>query len=125
MKVLGEAYTPEDEEDAAVKQVTGLSIMQARYRVPLAAAGPGNWVLIEGIDASISKTATVVSEPMPVRGAAAAPPPLAPGRRRRVARSLNPDVSPRRSAPDPLSPTRRSRRRTRTSSRRSGSTRRR
>lgn len=67
MKVLGEGYTPEDEEDAAVKRVTALWILQARYRVPLAAAGPGNWVLIEGIDASISKTATVISEPMPVR----------------------------------------------------------
>lgn len=50
-----------------MKRVTALSIMQARYRVPLEAAGPGNWVLIEGIDASISKTATVVSEPSPVR----------------------------------------------------------
>lgn len=35
---------------------------QARYRLPIARAGAGNLVLVEGIDATISKTATVVAE---------------------------------------------------------------
>ena len=36
--------------------------MQARYRIPIARATAGNLVLVEGIDATISKTATVVSD---------------------------------------------------------------
>lgn len=65
-----------------MKKVTALWVMQARYRVPLAAAGPGNWVLIEGIDASVSKTATLVSEPMEARAkenSAVCAPPLSGG----------------------------------------------
>jgi U5 small nuclear ribonucleoprotein component len=36
--------------------------VQARYRIPIARATAGNLVLVEGIDATISKTATVVSD---------------------------------------------------------------
>ena len=36
--------------------------LQARYRVPIARATAGNIVLVEGIDATITKTATVVSD---------------------------------------------------------------
>jgi hypothetical protein len=32
VRVLGEAYTPEDEEDSGVEEVTGLWAYQARYR---------------------------------------------------------------------------------------------
>ena len=35
---------------------------QARYRMPINKATAGNLVLVEGIDAPISKTATVVAE---------------------------------------------------------------
>ena len=46
--------------------MTGLSILQARYRIPVNTASAGCWVLIEGIDASVSKTATIVPElPLP------------------------------------------------------------
>ena len=62
VRVLGEGFTPEDEEDCTVKAVTALWVLQARYRVPLAAAGAGNWVLVEGIDSSIAKTATLIGE---------------------------------------------------------------
>jgi len=61
VNVLGEGYSLEDEEDMTVKEVTRLWIMEARYRLELSSMGPGNWVLIEGIDASIMKTATVTS----------------------------------------------------------------
>ncbi|KAF9614532.1 hypothetical protein IFM89_019195 [Coptis chinensis] len=59
VRVLGEGYSPEDEEDMTVKEVTKLWVYQARYRVPVAKAPAGSWVLIEGVDASIMKTATL------------------------------------------------------------------
>lgn len=42
--------------------VSKLWLYQARYRVPIAEAPAGSWVLIEGVDASISKTATICEE---------------------------------------------------------------
>lgn len=41
MRVLGEAYTPEDEEDSAVAEVTSVWVYQARYRIPLTKALAG------------------------------------------------------------------------------------
>ncbi|MEW5298101.1 MAG: hypothetical protein WDW36_001258 [Sanguina aurantia] len=62
VKVLGESYTPEDEEDCAMAEATSLWVYQARYRMPIARAVAGNLVLIEGVDATITKTATLVAE---------------------------------------------------------------
>ncbi|CAB4272248.1 unnamed protein product [Prunus armeniaca] len=62
VRVLGEGYSPEDEEDMTVKEVTKLWLYQARDRIPIAEAPPGTWVLIEGVDASIMKTATLCNE---------------------------------------------------------------
>eukprot|EP01118_Nematostelium_gracile_P006616 TRINITY_DN2127_c0_g1_i2.p1 TRINITY_DN2127_c0_g1~~TRINITY_DN2127_c0_g1_i2.p1 ORF type:complete len:820 (+),score=207.79 TRINITY_DN2127_c0_g1_i2:457-2916(+) len=59
VRVLGESYTLEDQEDMSNRQVTRLSIFQARYRIPVEEASAGNWVLIEGVEASILKTATL------------------------------------------------------------------
>ena len=59
VKVLGEAYSAEDSEDMAVTAVAGVSVGQARYRLEVGSAGPGNWVLLEGIDGVVAKTATV------------------------------------------------------------------
>ncbi|RDX91753.1 110 kDa U5 small nuclear ribonucleoprotein component CLO, partial [Mucuna pruriens] len=59
VRVLGEGYSPDDEEDMTVKEVTKLWLYQARDRMPVAEAPPGSWVLIEGVDASIMKTATL------------------------------------------------------------------
>lgn len=42
--------------------VGGVYVYQARYRVPVSKAMAGNLVLIEGIDATITKTATLVAE---------------------------------------------------------------
>ena len=49
---LAEKYSPDDEENMAVKEVTKLWIYQARYRIPIRKAPVGFWVLIEGEDAS-------------------------------------------------------------------------
>jgi len=62
VRVLGESYTPDDEEDSAVATVTAVWAYQARHRVPLPRGTAGSWVLLEGLDATISKTATVVPE---------------------------------------------------------------
>ena len=45
-----------------MKTVSGLWVYQARYRISIEEATAGAWVLIEGVDGSISKTATLVDE---------------------------------------------------------------
>lgn len=62
VRVLGEAYSPEDEEDCTVKTVSRLWVYNTRYRIAVDSATAGSWILIEGIDESISKTCTLVSE---------------------------------------------------------------
>lgn len=43
-------------------EASSLWVYQARYRMPIAKAVAGNIVLIEGVDATITKTATLVAE---------------------------------------------------------------
>lgn len=50
MKVLGERYNLDDEEDMTIKEVRRLFVFQARYKVEVNEVTAGNWVLIEGID---------------------------------------------------------------------------
>ena len=59
IKILGEGYTIDDEEDSRVSLVGRLWISEARYRVEVNRVPAGNWVLIEGIDEPIVKTATL------------------------------------------------------------------
>ena len=59
VRVLGEGYSLEDDEDMAVCEVTAVSVGQARYRVEVNAVPAGNWVMMDGIDGTIAKTATV------------------------------------------------------------------
>lgn len=61
VKVLGENYSINDEEDMAIKNITNMWIYQSRYRIEVNKVPAGNWVLIEGIDATIMKTATLTS----------------------------------------------------------------
>jgi len=60
VRVLGEAYTPEDPEDARPCVVAGVSVCHGRHRTEVSHAGPGNCVLLEGVGAHIAKTATIV-----------------------------------------------------------------
>ena len=62
VRVLGESFSPDDEEESAVSTVTAVWAAQGRYRVPLPQAAAGSWALLEGLDATISKTATIVPE---------------------------------------------------------------
>ena len=61
VRVLGESYTPEDEEDSVEATVGQIWVYQSRYRVSFTKFSAGNLVLIEGLDATIMKTATVVT----------------------------------------------------------------
>jgi len=62
VKVLGEGFSPEDEEDMVKAVVDEIWISQSRYLIDVQEMGPGNLVLIGGVDASITKTATLVGE---------------------------------------------------------------
>ena len=60
MKVLGESYTPDDDEDMAFATVSSVWIPRGRSRTEVMMARAGNWVLLGGVDADIVKTATIV-----------------------------------------------------------------
>lgn len=59
VKVLGDAYSAEDDEDMSGRTVEGTWISQGRYKIEVTRVPAGNWVLLEGIDASITKSATI------------------------------------------------------------------
>lgn len=60
VKILGENYSSLDEEDSRIMTVGRLWIYEARYNIEVNRVPAGNWVLIEGIDQPITKTATIV-----------------------------------------------------------------
>jgi len=60
VRVLGEDYTIEDEEDMAEATIGDTWISESRYTVPTSGVPAGNWVLLSGVDNSIMKTATLV-----------------------------------------------------------------
>ncbi|KAJ3415072.1 U5 small nuclear ribonucleoprotein component [Chytridiales sp. JEL 0842] len=59
VRVLGEGYSPDDEEDMVVQEVLALSVYESRYKINVRGVSAGNWVLLGGVDASIIKTATI------------------------------------------------------------------
>mmetsp|Transcript_20474 Transcript_20474/g.20587 ORF Transcript_20474/g.20587 Transcript_20474/m.20587 type:complete len:983 (-) Transcript_20474:782-3730(-) len=59
VKVLGEAFSLDDEEDMAILEVQGICLGLGRFSIELSSAVAGNWVMIEGVDAPIKKTATI------------------------------------------------------------------
>ena len=50
VKVMGEGFTLEEEEDLVVKKINKLWICEGRYKVEVDKMGAGNWVLIDGVD---------------------------------------------------------------------------
>lgn len=60
VKVLGEGYSPDDEEDMVVQRVEGVYVGNARYEIEVDAMPAGNFVHLKGVDSSISKTATLI-----------------------------------------------------------------
>ncbi|KAL4889153.1 P-loop containing nucleoside triphosphate hydrolase protein [Aspergillus ambiguus] len=60
VRVLGEGYTPEDEEDMVVATISDTWIAETGYNIPTSGVPAGNFVLLGGVDNSIVKTATLV-----------------------------------------------------------------
>ena len=65
VRVLGENYSIEDEEDMATATIEQVSIAESRYNVPTSGVPAGNFVLLGGVDNSIVKTATLVAPQLP------------------------------------------------------------
>ena len=59
VRVLGENYSEDDDEDSAFAQVQNVLVPHARFATGVTRLNAGNWVMLEGIDSSITKTATV------------------------------------------------------------------
>ena len=70
VRVLGEGYTLDDEEDMTAATINDTWIACSRYNIPTSGVPAGNWVLLSGVDNSIVKTATVVPLKMPDEEAA-------------------------------------------------------
>jgi 116 kDa U5 small nuclear ribonucleoprotein component len=65
VRVLGEGYTLDDEEDMTAATINDTWIACSRYNIPTSGVPAGNWVLLSGVDNSVVKTATVVPMKMP------------------------------------------------------------
>lgn len=59
VRILGENYSLQDEEDSRFGQVGRLWVSEARYKIEVNRVPAGNWILIEGIDQPIVKTSTI------------------------------------------------------------------
>ncbi|KAL3124898.1 hypothetical protein niasHT_001791 [Heterodera trifolii] len=62
VKILGENYSIQDEEDCRVMTVGRLWLPVARYNVEVNSVGAGCLVLMEGIDQPVTKTCTIVEK---------------------------------------------------------------
>ncbi|KAK7404008.1 hypothetical protein QQX98_010235 [Neonectria punicea] len=60
VRVLGEGYSLDDEEDMAVVAVDQVFIGESRYNIPTDGVPAGNLVLLSGVDNSIVKSATIL-----------------------------------------------------------------
>ncbi|OQN99452.1 hypothetical protein B0A48_14429 [Cryoendolithus antarcticus] len=65
VRVLGEDYTLDNEEDMAMAIISDVSTCNSRYNIPTSGMPAGNFVLLGGIDNSIVKSATVVAPSLP------------------------------------------------------------
>ena len=65
VRVLGEGYTLDDEEDMTTATITDTWLACSRYNIQTSGVPAGNWVLLSGVDNSIVKTATLVPQTLP------------------------------------------------------------
>jgi 116 kDa U5 small nuclear ribonucleoprotein component len=59
VRVLGESYSTDDDEDMCITEVTAVFVPGARFSLEISSARAGNLVLLEGVDDPIKKTATI------------------------------------------------------------------
>ncbi|KAF3920878.1 hypothetical protein ABW21_db0205881 [Orbilia brochopaga] len=64
VRVLGEGYTIDDEEDMTLATISNVWVAETRYQVSTSGIPAGCWCLLGGIDNSIVKTATLVPPKM-------------------------------------------------------------
>lgn len=62
VRVLGEGYSLDDEEDMAPARIAGVWIAETRYNIATDGVPAGNLVLLGGVDNSIVKSATIVAK---------------------------------------------------------------
>ncbi|RMD41576.1 hypothetical protein DV735_g3544, partial [Chaetothyriales sp. CBS 134920] len=62
VRVLGEGFTLDDDEDSTNATISATSLACSRYNIPVSGVPAGNLVLLSGIEGSISKSATVVAQ---------------------------------------------------------------
>ncbi|KXH67826.1 elongation factor Tu GTP binding domain-containing protein [Colletotrichum salicis] len=60
VRVLGEGYSIDDDEDMAMATISDVFIAESRYNIPTDGVPAGNFVLLGGVDNSIVKTATLI-----------------------------------------------------------------
>ncbi|KAI6251551.1 Pre-mRNA-splicing factor cwf10 [Erysiphe necator] len=60
VRVLGESYSIEDEEEMTFETISNVYISESRYDILTEGVPAGNWALLEGVDNSIVKSATLV-----------------------------------------------------------------
>ncbi|RDW73088.1 putative ribosomal elongation factor EF-2 [Coleophoma cylindrospora] len=65
VRVLGEGYSTDDEEDMSMATISDVWIAETRYNIPTDGVPAGNFVLLGGVDNSIVKTATLVPPTLP------------------------------------------------------------
>ncbi|KAF2723321.1 P-loop containing nucleoside triphosphate hydrolase protein [Polychaeton citri CBS 116435] len=65
VRVLGEGYSIDDQEDSVLATIESVWIAESRYNVPISGVPAGNLVLLGGVDNHIIKTATIVSPKLP------------------------------------------------------------
>ena len=69
VKILGEAYSKEDEEDMCTAELSGIFIPGARFSLQVNSAKAGNLIFLEGVDEPIKKTATITDSSRAAEGA--------------------------------------------------------
>ncbi|EHK98117.1 putative 116 kDa U5 small nuclear ribonucleoprotein component [Glarea lozoyensis 74030] len=65
VRVLGEGYSIDDEEDMSMATISDVWIAETRYNIPTDGVPAGSWVLLGGVDNSIVKSATIVPPTLP------------------------------------------------------------
>ncbi|CEH15588.1 p-loop containing nucleoside triphosphate hydrolase protein [Ceraceosorus bombacis] len=66
VRVLGEGFSQDDDEDMALATVENVWVSETRYAVEAEGIPAGCWALLGGVDSSITKTATVVGAEVPL-----------------------------------------------------------
>ncbi|KAH8596588.1 U5 small nuclear ribonucleoprotein component [Bisporella sp. PMI_857] len=65
VRVLGEGYSIDDEEDMSTATISDVWISETRYNIPTDGIPAGSWALLGGVDNSIVKSATLVPPTLP------------------------------------------------------------